>query len=63
MTRDPESLSEWIGYFLFHDRVTLSIVGVGALIVFGYWIRGLVDRARRWKRTHGRAQTGTGGGS
>lgn len=45
--RDPQSLSEWIGYFLFHDRATVSYVHEVSLVIIGFWIGRLVE----WKRS------------
>lgn len=51
--RDPQSMSEWIGYFLFHDRATLSAVHIFGIAWTGFWIGRLAE----WRSTQRKAKS------
>lgn len=36
--REPDGFTEWLGYFLFHDRFPMSVAGILGLIAIGFWL-------------------------
>lgn len=56
--RDPHSLPEWIGYFLFHDRATLSAAHVFGIAWSGFWIGRLVEQIRTIRKPKPPTQQG-----
>ena len=48
---DPDGLTSWLGYFLFHDRFPMSFMSITVLVMLGWWTRGLADRVRTARKT------------